>query len=59
MKPYGRNKKIQGAGSWKKDYHIHLKNRKVGNWWEDWCTTICRSTMKSQLKKEVITELDY
>jgi len=34
MKPYGREKKISGAGLWKKDYHLHRKGRKLENWWE-------------------------
>lgn len=51
MKPYGREKKIKGCGRWKKDYHIHSKHHhKVGNWWEDFCTTISRSAMKLKLK---------
>jgi len=49
MKPYLRDKKIMGIGKWKRDYHIHENNHKVGNWWEDLCTTISRRTMKQKL----------
>lgn len=51
MQPYGRGKKIKGSGAWKKDYHIHEKNRKVKNWWEDMCDFLSRSRMKQIWKK--------
>ena len=35
MKPFGRMKKISGGNSWKRDYHLHKKGRKLLNWWED------------------------
>ena len=61
MKPYGREKKIKawrrrGGGKesyWKKDFHIHINFRKIGNWWEDMCTLISRSSMKQKLKKDI------
>jgi hypothetical protein len=55
MKPFGREKKIKGSGIWKQDYHLHRKNKKLGNWWEDMSTIISRSTMKQKVKKEQLT----
>lgn len=57
MKPYGREKKIKGSGIWKMDYHIHHKNKKIGNWWEDMCNFISRSMMKQKVKKDINREL--
>lgn len=57
MKPYLRTKKIKGSGYWKKDYHIHEDNRKVGNWWENMNTFTSRSTMKISLKKTVLSNI--
>ena len=54
MKPYGQERKIKGSGNWKKDYHIHHSNKKVGNWWEDMCTIIPRKTMKQKLNLYLI-----
>jgi hypothetical protein len=59
MKPYGREKKIRGGasrwsnGNWKKDFHTHTSFRKIGNWWEDMCTIISRSSMKQNFKKDI------
>ena len=53
MKPFGREKKIKGSGIWKKDYHIHHKNKKVKNWWEDICDYLSRSMMKQNWKKDI------
>ncbi len=57
MKPYGRGKKVNGAGLWKKDYHIHRKNRKLENWWEGITDFLSRSAMKQKFKKEVEDDL--
>ena len=57
MKPYGRGKKINGAGLWKKDYHLHRKGRKLENWWEGITDFLSRSTMKQKFKKEVEDDL--
>ena len=53
MKPYGRNKKVNGSnGTWKKDYHLHnKKHRKIKNWWECICDYETRTTMKLKIKK--------
>ncbi len=60
MQPYGREKKIKAwrrkgekDSYWKKDFHIHINFRKIGNWWEDMRTRIPRSTMKQNLKRDV------
>jgi hypothetical protein len=60
MKPYGREKKIKAYrrkgdkdSYWKKDFHIHINFRKIGNWWENMCTIVSRSTMKQNLKKTI------
>ena len=58
MKPYGQEKKVKGHGSWKLDYHIHEKNRKVGNWWEYLCEPIPRATMKLKIKQQLSQEMD-
>lgn len=52
MKPYLREKKIKGL-TWKRNYHVHLNNKKIGNWWEDMDTFISRSTVKLRIKKEI------
>lgn len=57
MKPYGREKKISGAGLWKKDYHLHRKGRKLENWWEGMTDFLSRTAMKQKFKKEVIDDL--
>jgi len=55
MKPYGlRDKKTKGSGDWKKDYHIHQKNRKVPSWWEIWVyKLLSRSSQKQKTRKEI------
>ena len=53
MKPYGREKKVKGDSGWKKDYHIHEKNRKMKNWWEEICECVSRKTMKQKFQKEI------
>lgn len=58
MKPYGREKKVKGTGSWKTDYHIHHKNKKIGNWWEDICNFLTRSRMKQLLQKDIDLEIN-
>ena len=60
MKPYGREKKIRGGrgysvGNWKKDCH---PKRGYINWWEDMCTFLTRSGMKSITKKTIEQELE-
>jgi len=57
MKPFGREKKIKGSGAWKKDYHIHYKNKKVKNWWENICNYLSRSMMKQNWEKDIKHEL--
>ena len=51
MKPYGREKKIKGAGLWKRDYHLHEKNRKLRNWWEGLNNIVSRRTLKQKFKR--------
>lgn len=55
MKPYGREKNIKGSGIWKKDYH---PKRGYINWWENMCTFLTRSRMKSIVKKTIEEELN-
>ena len=57
MKPYGREKKVKGDITWKRDYHIHQKNRKLKNWWEGICDLISRKTMKQNLKRDIEGEI--
>lgn len=57
MKPYGREKKISGAGLWKKDYHLHRKGRKLESWWEGMTDFLSRTAMKQKFKKEVDDDL--
>lgn len=57
MKPYGREKKVSQNPSWKRDYHIHEKGRKVKNWWECICATLTRSAIKRNVAKEIDNEL--
>lgn len=56
MKPNGRVKNIKGNNS-KVDYHIHEKNRKIGNWWEDYDNIVCRTTLKNMIKKDIEKEI--
>lgn len=58
MKAYGRKPGLQATGPWKTDYHIHHKNQKVGNWWEDIRGFFTRSRMKQLLQKEIEEELN-
>lgn len=53
MKPYGREKKVQGAG-WKKDVH---PKKGYMNWWEDICDLFSRSRMKQNWKKDAEYEI--
>lgn len=62
MKPYGREKKIKGGrsnvgycGNWKRDVHPW---KGYVNWWEDMCTILTRSAMKSITKKTIEQELE-
>lgn len=48
MKPYLRNKKIKGFVG-KKNYHIHINNKKIGNWWEDFNTFESRRSHKQKI----------
>lgn len=56
MKPYGRLVKIKGSGSWKKDYHIHEKGRKIGNWWEDMSQNLSKGRINQIVKKQIQSE---
>ena len=51
MKPYGREKHVTGANTWKKDRHPHPKHKWM-NWWETICDVISRKTMKQNWKRE-------
>jgi len=53
MKPYGREKKIQGTGKWKTDVH---PKRGYINWWENMCKFLTRSSMKQNWKREIKKE---
>lgn len=57
MKPFGRIKKISGGNSWKRDYHLHKKGRKLLNWWEDIATCMTRTSMKRLLNIEIEKEI--
>lgn len=63
MKPYGREKKVNGSshkyGShWKKDYHVHDRNhRKVESWWEEICDYLSRTSIKGLVKKQIDDEI--
>ena len=54
MKPYGREKKLQGTGAWKRDVH---PKKGYMNWWEDMCDFFSRGRIKQEWKKEVNREL--
>jgi len=62
MKPYGREKKLQGNGPWKTDHHTHPK-RMWKNWWEDINDYLSRSRMKQlytrEIDKEILEEQNY
>ena len=57
MKPFGRMKKISGGNSWKRDYHLHEKGRKLLNWWEAIANCMTRTSMKRLLNIEVEKEI--
>lgn len=50
MKTYGREKKLKGTGTWKRD--VHPKKGYV-NWWENMCDLLSRSRMKQLWKKDL------
>lgn len=50
MKPYGREKKLQGTGAWKKDAH---PKKGFVNWWENMCDFYSRGRIKQIWKKDV------
>jgi hypothetical protein len=54
MKPYGRDKKVKGNGSWKKDYH---PKKGYINWWEDIYDFLSRGRMKQLVNKEIEAEI--
>lgn len=54
MKPYGREKNLQGTGAWKRD--VHPKKGYV-NWWENMCDFLDRGRIKQIWKKEVNREI--
>lgn len=59
MKAYGRVKNIKGVYPWKRDYHIHRNNRKIGNWWEvEFDTNVSRGGLNQIVRKEIKKELD-
>ncbi len=58
MKPYGRENKVTGGQSWKKDYHLHRNNRKIESWWEGMCDYLFRTEIKRRWKKEIDKELN-
>lgn len=57
MRPFGRVKTVKGGNEWKKDYHLHKKNRKLENWWEDITDFLSRSSIKRMVKKYIDKEL--
>ena len=56
MKPYGREKKLQGHGKWKVDYHIHQKG--LVNWWENICQNLTRGRIKQLVNKQIKEDID-
>lgn len=54
MKPYGRDKKLQGTGAWKRDVH---PGKGFINWWENICLPYSRSRMKQMWKSEINKEI--
>ena len=58
MKPYGRLVKIKGSGRWKKDYHIHHKGRKIGNWWEDMSQDLPKGRINQIVRNQIQSELN-
>lgn len=59
MQPYGRLTNIKGSGVWKKDYHVRVNNRKIGNWWEDIAQPISKSRINQMVKRQIEKELEY
>lgn len=56
MKPFGLIKRIKYFIG-KKDYHCHDKrHHKIGSWWEGYSEISSRSTVKRQIKKEIIQQ---
>jgi len=55
MKPYGREKKLQGFGKWKTDVH---PPKGLVNWWENICEVLSRGRMKQITKKEIDREIN-
>lgn len=55
MRPYGRIKKILKNY---KNHNIVIKNRKWGNWWEDFNTTLSRSRVNQLIQKEIEQEIN-
>lgn len=43
---------------WKKDNHVVVKNRKIGNWWEDMETTVSRGRLNQIVKRQIKEEVD-
>lgn len=54
MKPFGREKKLQGIDASKRDVH---PRKGFMNWWEDRIAFLTRSKMKHDLKKKINDEL--
>lgn len=62
MKYFKLGKKLSSGTTncsvpWKKDYHIHIKNKKIENWWEGMVNYVSRKTMKQRIKREIEKEL--
>lgn len=55
MKPYGREKKLQGTGAWKTDVH---PSKGFMNWWENRCAFLTRGRMKQIIRKEINSEIN-
>lgn len=60
MKPYGRkNEPIKSGNQWKKDYHCHRNNRKIGSWWEEMSEDyIDRGAIKQRVRKQIEKEVE-
>lgn len=59
MKPNGLLKRIKGfgGGDSKRDHHIRVNNRKVGNWWEDCQTVVERGSINHSVKVEIESQM--
>ena len=53
MKPQGRLNNVKCSGIWKKDYHIHIKNKKIENWWESIIQYKKRGYINQIIKKQI------